>query len=86
MNDSTSDTIKADTARLPPRRREPRLPTIAAMWRSVTERAGRDGEAGQGAAGVAGGMPDEVGRRHDCWPPSPSWNAPNAIGEASADI
>ena len=32
MNDSTSDTIKVDTARLPLLLRELRLPTIAAMW------------------------------------------------------
>jgi hypothetical protein len=34
MNDSTSDTIKVDTAR---------LPTIAAMWRTFTGRADREG-------------------------------------------
>jgi hypothetical protein len=39
MNDSTSDTIKVDTARLPLLLRELRLPTIAAMWQSFTERA-----------------------------------------------
>ena len=40
MNDSTSDTIKVDTARLPLLLRELRLPTIAAMWQSFTERPG----------------------------------------------
>ena len=39
MNDSTSDTIKVDTARLPLLLRELRLPTIAAMWQTFTERA-----------------------------------------------
>jgi len=43
MNDSTSDTIKVDTARLPLLLRELRLPTIAAMWQSFTERADREG-------------------------------------------
>src|ERR1700689_5755438 len=43
MNDSTSDTIKVDTARLPLLLRELRLPTIAAMWQGFTERADRDG-------------------------------------------
>jgi DNA replication protein DnaC len=43
MNDSTSDTIKVDTARLPLLLREQRLPTIAAMWQSFTERADREG-------------------------------------------
>ena len=43
MNDGTSDTIKVDTARLPPLLRELRLPTIAAMWQSFTERADREG-------------------------------------------
>jgi hypothetical protein len=85
MNDSTSDTIKVDTARLPLLLRELRLPTIAAMWQGFTERADREGKAGQGSAGVAGGMPDEVGRRHGCSPPSPSWSSPNAISDASSD-
>jgi|GEM_PF-47096 len=43
MNDSTSDTIKVDIARLPLLLRELRLPTIAAMWQSFTERADREG-------------------------------------------
>ena len=43
MNDSTSDTIKVDTARLPLLLRELRLPTIAALWQSFTERADREG-------------------------------------------
>ena len=43
MNDSTSDTIKVDTARLPLLPRELRLPTIAAMWQTFTERADREG-------------------------------------------
>src|SRR5271168_1075016 len=43
MNDSTSDTIKVDTARLPLLLRELRLPTIAAMWQGFTERADREG-------------------------------------------
>ena len=43
MNDSASDTIKVDTARLPLLLRELRLPTIAAMWQSFTERADREG-------------------------------------------
>jgi hypothetical protein len=43
MNDSTSDTIKVDTARLPLLLRELRLPTIAAMWQDFTERADREG-------------------------------------------
>ena len=43
MNDSTGDTIKVDTARLPLLLRELRLPTIAAMWQTFTERADREG-------------------------------------------
>ena len=43
MNDSASDTIKVDTARLPLLLHELRLPTIAAMWQSFTERADREG-------------------------------------------
>jgi DNA replication protein DnaC len=43
MNDSTSDTIRVDAARLPLLLRELRLPTIAAMWQSFTERADREG-------------------------------------------
>jgi len=43
MNDSTRDTIKVDTARLPLLLRELRLPTIAAMWQTFTERADREG-------------------------------------------
>jgi DNA replication protein DnaC len=43
MNDSISDTIKVDTARLPLLLRELRLPTIAAMWQNFTERADREG-------------------------------------------
>ena len=70
MNDSTSDTIKVDTARLPLLLRELRLPTIAAMWQSFTLSA----------------LTAKVGRRHDCWPPSPSWNLPNAISDAFSDI
>jgi len=42
MNDSISDTITVDTARLPLLLRELRLPTIAAMWQSFTERADRE--------------------------------------------
>jgi hypothetical protein len=43
MNDSASDTIKVDTARLPLLLRELWLPTIAAMWQNFTERADREG-------------------------------------------
>ena len=43
MNDSTGDTITVDTARLPLLLRELRLPTIAAMWQTFTERADREG-------------------------------------------
>jgi DNA replication protein DnaC len=43
MNDTTSDTITVDTARLPLLLNELRLPTIAAMWRTFTERADREG-------------------------------------------
>ena len=43
MSDSTGDTIKVDTARLPLLLRELRLPTIAAMWQTFTERADREG-------------------------------------------
>jgi DNA replication protein DnaC len=43
MNDSTDDTLKIDTARLPLLLRELRLPTIAAMWQTFTERADREG-------------------------------------------
>jgi DNA replication protein DnaC len=43
MNDSTGDTLKIDTARLPLLLRELRLPTIAAMWQTFTERADREG-------------------------------------------
>jgi DNA replication protein DnaC len=43
MNDSTSDIIKVDTARLPLLLHELRLPTIAAMWQSFTDRADREG-------------------------------------------
>ena len=44
MSDSTGDTIKVYTARLPLLLlRELRLPTIAAMWQSFTERADREG-------------------------------------------
>ena len=42
MSDSTSDTIKVDTARLPLLLNELRLPTIAAMWPTFTERADRE--------------------------------------------
>ena len=42
MSDSTGDTIKVDTARLPLLLRELRLPTIAAMWQTFTERADRE--------------------------------------------
>jgi hypothetical protein len=43
MNDTASDTLKVDTARLPLLLRELRLPTIAAMWQGFTERADREG-------------------------------------------
>ena len=43
MSDRTGDTIKVDTARLPLLLRELRLPTIAAMWQTFTERADREG-------------------------------------------
>jgi DNA replication protein DnaC len=43
VSDSTGDTIKVDTARLPLLLRELRLPTIAAMWQTFTERADREG-------------------------------------------
>ncbi len=43
MNDSTDDTLKIDTARLPLLLRELRLPTVAAMWQTFTERADREG-------------------------------------------
>ena len=43
MNDTSSDTITVDTARLPLLLNELRLPTIAALWRSFTERADREG-------------------------------------------
>ena len=43
MSDSTGDRIKVDTARLPLLLRELRLPTIAAMWQTFTERADREG-------------------------------------------
>ena len=42
MNDTTSDSITVDTARLPLLLNELRLPTIAAMWRSFSERADRE--------------------------------------------
>ena len=42
-NDSISDTIKVDTARLPLLLNELRLPTIAALWPDFTERADREG-------------------------------------------
>lgn len=42
MNDNTSDTITVDTARLPLLLAELRLPTIAALWPSFTERADRE--------------------------------------------
>lgn len=42
MNDTASDTITVDTARLPLLLNELRLPTIAAMWRTFTERADRE--------------------------------------------
>lgn len=42
MNDSISDTITVDTARLPLLFAELRLPTIAALWPSFTERADRE--------------------------------------------
>ena len=42
MSDSTSDTVKVDTARLPLLLNELRLPTIAAMWPTFTERADRE--------------------------------------------
>jgi DNA replication protein DnaC len=43
MNDRISDIITVDTARLPLLLNELRLPTIAAMWPSFTERADREG-------------------------------------------
>ena len=43
MNDTSSDTITVDTARLPLLLNELRLPTIAAMWRTFTERTDREG-------------------------------------------
>src|SRR6266851_467273 len=43
VSDRTGDTIKVDTARLPLLLRELRLPTIAAMWQTFTERADREG-------------------------------------------
>lgn len=42
MSDSISDTITVDTARLPLLCTELRLPTIAALWPSFTERADRE--------------------------------------------
>jgi DNA replication protein DnaC len=42
MNDSIGDTITVDTARLPLLLTELRLPTIAALWPSFTERADRE--------------------------------------------
>jgi DNA replication protein DnaC len=42
MNDSISAAITVDTARLPLLLRELRLPTIAAMWQSFTDRADRE--------------------------------------------
>src|SRR3954447_21141098 len=43
ISDTTSETITVDTARLPLLLNELRLPTIAALWRSFTERADREG-------------------------------------------
>ena len=43
MNDRISDTITVDTSRLPLLLNELRLPTIAAMWPTFTERADREG-------------------------------------------
>jgi DNA replication protein DnaC len=43
VNDSTSDTLTVDTARLPLLLSELRLPTIAALWPTFTERADREG-------------------------------------------
>ena len=43
MNDRISDALTVDTARLPLLLNELRLPTIAAMWPSFTERAYREG-------------------------------------------
>lgn len=43
MNDTISDTITVDTARLPLLLNELRLPTIAALWRTFAERADREG-------------------------------------------
>jgi hypothetical protein len=43
MNDRISDIITVDTARLPLLLNDLRLPTIAAMWPSFTERADREG-------------------------------------------
>ena len=43
MSDSTGDTIKVDTARLPLLLCELRLPTIAAMWQNFAERPDREG-------------------------------------------
>ena len=70
MNDRISDTIKVDTARLPLLPRELRLPTIAALWPSFTERADREGWP---AARLL-------------WPPWPNWNWPNAPNGAFSGI
>lgn len=43
MNDTISDTIKVDTARLPLLLNELRLPTMTALWPAFTERADREG-------------------------------------------
>ena len=43
MNDTISDTIKVDTARLPLLLNELRPPTMTALWPAFTERADREG-------------------------------------------
>ena len=43
MNNSISDTIKVDTARLPLLLNELRLSTIAPLWPAFTDRADREG-------------------------------------------
>jgi hypothetical protein len=81
-----SDSITVDTARLPLLLGELRLPTVGKLWQAFTERADREGEAGQGSACEAGGMPDEGGPPRGCWQPSPNSNWPNALSDASSDI
>ena len=59
MNDSASDTIKVDIARLPLLLRELRLPTIASMWQGFTER----GRSRRLAGGTVARRPHRVGAR-----------------------